>query len=481
MRQDVAVYHPNARVHDSDPPRAPSRRPTGHRLAHVLVQHRSVASHGLVAKLLYLGFVGGRVVRPVPAPDVVVVLAVRVERMRLHHAAVVHERARVLEDDLQHLADSGGERERPGVPAVVLLRRLPVRNGRLSALVDVDEDGHVDALVGPGEMGELPHGLPRLRVHQLLAWYDDSTGDLCRGGCLVLFGVERREGVLKPVVHGLRKSQGRAARRGRDRCLATVPKHAVPRVSRRAVSGLPLDVVGGAIPVGFEFLGGLGPEQGIKPLTRTQLKMVHRDRAVVLPGIRLDDGQIAVALYPERQERKTRRTNEAEAVRLSWFDVDDGKPAAAWSRCRYVTYSDALAVQENRVRLAGPLVRHAIEVVLERSFALVEVIVELKNSLVVVRERRSVAVVDDERTGTTQGLHADMRVIEVGPGVVRLRLDLVVEEVPRRDGPLRCHRRAVGERGHPLDNTVPMLASRVSTCKPAQVRQLHFQLAIVRF
>lgn len=93
---------------------------------------------------------------------------------------------------------------------------------------------------------------------------------------------------------------------------------------------------------------------------------------------------------------------------------------------------------------------------LDHIVCLVIVILQKDYALLVVLIWRLRSIFDDKRTCGGYGLEADVRVIEVGPGVVGLRVNLVVEALERCNGPLR-DRRTVAERCGTLGEAMPVL------------------------
>lgn len=85
-----------------------------------------------------------------------------------------------------------------------------------------------------------------------------------------------------------------------------------------------------------------------------------------------------------------------------------------------------------------------------------EEVLEVKDALVIIVVRRASTVVNDQGACAADGLYIDVGVVEVSAGVIIVGCNLIVEEVPWRNGPLRGERRSISEGGHSLCQAMPM-------------------------
>lgn len=83
----------------------------------------------------------------------------------------------------------------------------------------------------------------------------------------------------------------------------------------------------------------------------------------------------------------------------------------------------------------------------------------MKDALVIIVVRRASTVVNDQGACAADGLYIDVGVVEVSAGVIIVGCNLIVEEVPWRNRPLRGERRSISEGGHSLCQAMPMLVS----------------------
>lgn len=135
--QDVAMYHPHARVLDSDSPCTPPSDLIGSRRRVVPEKHGGVSLDGRRALQLRLGHV--RVELALSGPDIVVMSPVHVPGMRIQGSSrrtVISTGSDILKHDLENLAQLRGVRLRLGIEATVSDRAFVI--WKISRLVLIE-------------------------------------------------------------------------------------------------------------------------------------------------------------------------------------------------------------------------------------------------------------------------------------------------------------------------------------------------------
>ncbi|KAH6607357.1 hypothetical protein Trco_003670 [Trichoderma cornu-damae] len=437
--QRVAVDHPHAGVVHADAPRAPPPRLAGLHVGRVAEEHRGVALDGVRAVEEALGRVG--VVDARPAADVAEVAAVGVPGMGLEAAAgraVEGVGADLLQHDLDDLAEAGGIGLGGRVEAVVgdggvvvgqargrvLVERHEVRLGR----ADLAREAVGAAVVGPRHVVVGPQ---HVAVDQLLGVDEDAAADL--GGRGAVVGEQRLQAVVEEAVDGGPQVDGPAGGRGgggdaepgvaeaaQAAAGVAVAQDGVAGHDGRAVARLQLQVEV-ELAQALELGARLGAQQRAEALAGADLQ--QRRRAGPRVGaVGLDDAQVRVVLKGERGVRQRRGADVAEA---------------------------------EAARLAGPGKGRGAEALGDALVRLVEQLLNVDDAVAVDGVRRRARVVHDQRPAGRAGLEADVRVVKVGAGRARVRLELVVEVVLRRDRPLARHGGAVREGRRRLGESVP--------------------------